>query len=147
MMINSHRRRRLSFRARDRRGFGLIPVIAVFAIAVTICAVWTKFSIRQHLDQRRSEERAQAAWLADAAIRRGAAMRTLDPDFNGETWVVAAEQIGRLSTAVVTIRVESVEGTPRAVRISARARYPQDNPRVTVSQSTVFNLPSSESPS
>jgi hypothetical protein len=147
MLPNSHHRPNLSRRARKRRGFGLIPVIAVFAIAVTICAVWTKFSIRQQLDQRLSEDGAQAAWLADAAIRRGAALRTLDADFDGETWVVAAEHIGRPSAAVVTIRVEPVERTPRAVRISARARYPQNNPRVTVSKSTVVNLPSSESPS
>ena len=147
MFLNSQLRRRLLPRLCERRGMGLIPVIAVFAIAITICAVWTKFSIRQQLDQRMSEDRIQASWLADAAVRRGAALRTLDPEFDGETWEISAEKIGRPSAASVTIHVEPIEESLGDVRITARASYPQNRPRITVSRSAVFTLPPSESPS
>jgi hypothetical protein len=146
MIHQGHRRQRFRL-SRSRGGFGLVPVIAVFAVAVTTCALWTKFSIRQQLDQRLSEDRTQAVWLADAALRRGAARRAIDPDFTGETWVVAGEQIGRPSAATVTIHLEAVDGAPDSVRISARTTYPEDRPRVTVSRSVVFTPPSTESPS
>ena len=65
-------RRLLPSTAIARRGLGVLPVLAVFAIAVTICALWTKSSLAEHRDQLLREDRAQTVWLAEAGARRGA---------------------------------------------------------------------------
>ncbi len=129
-----------------RRGFGIIPVITLFAIAVTICAIWTKASLSQHRDQLLREDRVQASWLADAGVRRGAARLASNAEFVGETWEVPGDQFGRRFSAAVVIRIEPIEVSPGAVRIVARASYPKDRPRVTVSKSVVFTPSLSESP-
>jgi hypothetical protein len=147
MLLKHPRRRRIARTARARRGLGVIPVIAVFAIAVTVCALWTKSSISVHRDQLLREDRAQAVWLAEAGVRRAAARRAADAAFDGETWEIAADEIGRLSSAAVVIRLEPLDASPGAIRITASARYPADNPRVTISKTVIFTSPLPESSS
>jgi hypothetical protein len=124
-----------------RRAMGVIPVIAALAIAVTMCAVWTKSCLLQHREQLLGELRTQARWLAEAGVRRGAAQLAVDSEYRSETWLIDAAELGERRAATVEIRVEPSADEPRRVRIRAAARLPRDNPRVAISHSVIFTLP------
>ncbi len=126
---------------RPRRGFGVVSVIAAFAIATTVCAVWTKVCLDQHRSQRLDEERVQAAWLADAGVRRGAARLAADPQYDGEAWQIDAADLGRPAAAAVVIRIEPSDGPLGKFRIVARAAYPRDKPRIAVTKTVSFTPP------
>jgi hypothetical protein len=116
----------------------IIPVIAVFAIAATLCTLWARLSLQHQRDQRLAEERVQAAWLAEAGVRRGAANWSRDPAFVGETWEIAGVEIDRPSGAAVVIQVFPDGADPRAARIEVRVRYPAKRPRVSLTKTLLF---------
>lgn len=130
------------FRALSRRaGFAAVVVLVVFAVVMSLCGAWLKNAMTSARQQRLSEERLQAAWLAEAGVRRGAARWTADAGYAGEEWRLSGEEISRPAGAVVIIRIEPIEDEPNQVQIVARARYPHASPRVRVTKRVNFQHP------
>jgi hypothetical protein len=129
-----------------QRGYGIIPVLAAFAVISVLCVVWAKSSLARSHDQRLREERTQVQWLAEAGVRRGAARLAVDSSYRGETWDIAAAELGRRHAARVIIRITTGDQNGPTT-IEARASYPGNAPRVTQSKRVTFVLPSRESSS
>ena len=126
-------------------GFGIIPLLAAFAVISALCLLWTKSSIARARDLALREERIQAQWLAEAGVRRGAARLVGDGSYDGEVWMIAAAELGRRAGARVVISIESASDATGEMRILARASYPDVAERVAASKSVTFTLPSGES--
>jgi hypothetical protein len=66
---------------------------------------------------------AQAQWLAEAALERAAARLKASPDYKGETWTIAAEELDGRHAGVVRIEVKPAgdddAAAPRKVRVEA----------------------------
>lgn len=130
----------------NRRGMALIVVISVFAVAMALGAAWTKSALLRLRRQQLAEQRAQAVWLAEAGVRRGAAQLAADPNFAGEAWLVAAAELSRPADASVEIEIEieRIEDAPESARITAIAAYPAMRPRVRVRKTVAFSLSTEE---
>jgi hypothetical protein len=121
-----------------RRGIITIVLLAAFAIVVGFCGAWTKAILRNRQERRLAEEQLQVGWLADAGVRRAAALLKADPNFRNETWRLAEGDFALPGAAKVVIRVERLGGSG-AVNLSARASYPGDAPRVRQTKTVYFN--------
>jgi type II secretory pathway component PulK len=139
-MIDFTSRRGIHKIRRARRGAVLIIVIAVFAVVMALAAVWAKRVVVEHRRQRRVEQHAQAQWLAEAGVRRAAARLSLDPGYDGETWTIAANELNQRTGAKVEITAEPIEPIDGAAqyRLTARARYPEPEPRVQATKTIEF---------
>jgi type II secretory pathway component PulK len=135
----------------NRRGVAIIPVIAFYAVAMTLIAVWTKGAIREKKQVIRWHEHAQTDYLASAGVQRAIArLRQEGNAYTGEEWHISKRDIGT-HDAVVEIRVissasnEENNNTPTApdelVRIVAIADYPAGTERkVRVTKEMVVDL-------
>jgi hypothetical protein len=73
------------------------------------------------------ERRLQADSLASAGLDRALVRLSQAPGYRGETWEVAAAELGGSSAGRVTTRVEPVKEQPTDRRISIQADYPADS--------------------
>ncbi|MEX0715867.1 MAG: hypothetical protein WD066_04735 [Planctomycetaceae bacterium] len=91
-------------RGRGARG-GFITLLALVCVAVLVAgfAAMTRLVALERNGQRQEEFRAQAEWLAEAGLDRARARANGDPDWNGETWTIAAEEFDGRGDATVTI--------------------------------------------
>ena len=126
-----------------RRGAVMIIVLVLFAVTFAFAGIWAKRLLAEHRGQRRSEERVQAAWLAEAGVRRAAAQLSADADYQGEEWPVDAKELNRAKPASVLISIQPGD-SPGQVRLVARARYPREDAHVQATKTVVFTLPSTE---
>jgi type II secretory pathway component PulK len=136
-----------------RRGAALIPVIAVFMVAITLAGAWARGTVARFRDQQLCEERAQAEWLAAAGVRRAAARQSAEVDYAGESWRIPGDELGLARDAEVQIRIEPAAavagGTSNAesvLQIIAVASYPADEPRVRATRTVTFPTPANEEP-
>jgi type II secretory pathway component PulK len=129
----------------QRRGMTLIVVIAVFAVAMALCAAWTKAALGRLHHEQLAEQRVQAAWLAEAGVRRGAAQLAADGTYAGESWLVPAAELARPGDARVDIEIDVADNAPEVARITAVAAYPADRPRVRIRKTVTFPLPAEDS--
>jgi hypothetical protein len=128
-----------------RHGAVLIVLLAVFAVTMTLAGVWARRVVVEHRHQRRTDEQAQVTWLAVAGLRRAAARLTADPAYDGEEWLIAAEDLKRADSARVLLTVQpSDDSGGGAIRIVAEARYPDKQARVRVTESVYFTPPNTE---
>jgi hypothetical protein len=102
------------------RGIALIPALLCLVL-VTLLGGSLFRQAHTHRTLLRSEEaRAQADWLAESGMARAVARLRADPDYQGETWDVPAEQLPRHEPGRVRIAVERLaNGSDRLVRIEA----------------------------
>jgi hypothetical protein len=109
----------------DRRAAALAIVLAVMILATALLAIWARAVIDAHRQQRRDLRGCQVRWLVEGGIERAVAQLSRADDYRGETWRIAAEQLGGRDPAVVVIQVEPVAdiATRRIVRV--RADYPE----------------------
>jgi hypothetical protein len=135
-----HRRYELKPR---RRGAVLIVLLAVFAVTIGLAGVWTRRIVADHRQQRRAAQRVQASWLAEAGVRRAAAQVIANPDYQGEEWSIAAEELGQSYAAVVILRIEP-SADADASQIVAEARCPEQNARVRITRTVLYTPPKSE---
>jgi hypothetical protein len=126
-------------KSHGRRGVIMLMLLVVFGISLAMCGAWTRAILRNRQVQRLAEEQIQAAWLADAGVRRAAASLAVDAIYKGETWRVASSDLSRPGAATVVIRVEPVADAPGRSRITARASYPRGAVRVRETKTVVFN--------
>jgi type II secretory pathway component PulK len=127
-----------------RDGAALLIILVVFAVTMTLAGVWTRRTLTAHRGQRLAAERQQVRWLAEAGVRRAAARLSADADYDGEEWTVAAAKLQLPKSASVLIQVQPAEEDGQ-YRLTARARYPQEEHRAQVTKTVTFTLRNSES--
>ena len=116
-------------RSRHRRAAVLILVVAVMGIAAVLLAVWVQSAVRGHKQLQLRVDELQALWLVEAGLERAAAHLAQSPDYDGERWDIAADQLGASDGAVVTIEVErTAEDSDRRL-IHVQADYPPGTER------------------
>ncbi len=109
-----------------RRGAVLIVVLVCFVIAAAMFVMLG----RQAVAERRAGDvqlwTAQAQWIAEAAVERAAARLAADAKYPGETWAIAAAEIGGRQGGRAKIRIEPVAGRPDSRLLRVEADYPDD---------------------
>jgi type II secretory pathway component PulK len=122
----------MNSRIENRRGVAIIPVIALFAVAMTLIAVWVTSAISEKRQIVRWHEHLQTEHLARAGAQRAIARLSREGDtYTGETWRVSKDDMETLQDAVVEIRVDpsttndsNRTASSRFVHVVAIADYP-----------------------
>jgi hypothetical protein len=127
-----------------RRGAVTIIVIVLFAVTFALAAVWAKRLLAERRSQILAEERVQTEWLAEAGVRRAAAQLSANAEYDGELWKIEPAEISRPKPASVLVTVEP-GAPPNEFRLTARARYPHNQPHVQITKTVAFSAPSTES--
>ena len=88
-----------------RRGMVLLFVLAVIAIATVrmVTLARTMVAVREELQTQ--AWRLQAGWLARSGLQRAVTRLADKPDYAGETWKIAADEIGGPEGTAVRIDV------------------------------------------
>jgi type II secretory pathway component PulK len=111
---------------RKRQGFALLAVMCCL-IAVSFLVVnWLKTASFEREQLRGVERRLQADWLAEAAIERAAAKLAQNENYSGETWKIAAADLGGADAAAVEIKVSSNSKRAAERTISVSADFPAE---------------------
>lgn len=121
---------------RNRRGVAVVCALVCMVIAAAVFAM----ILRQVGLSRRvvgeAQQQRQATWLVESGIERAVARLATDPEYNGETWNLTAENLGGRNSeegeldgdsGVVTIEIETVPEQPNRRAVHVRADYP-DHP-------------------
>jgi hypothetical protein len=110
----------------NRRASVLLIILICFVVAAAMFVILA----HQVIAERRAAEAqlwtAQAEWIAEAAVERAAARLTADAKYSGETWTIAAAEMGGKQGAHAKIRVEPVAGRPDSRSLRIEADYPDD---------------------
>ena len=114
---------------RRRRGVVVVIVVVALALIALLCVSLLRLAAARVAQARADERRLQAEWLADSGLERAAARLAADRDYAGETWAIAAEELGGPAGGVVRIAVEPVDGSSTRRRVRVRAEFPRDSPR------------------
>lgn len=109
------------FRANNRRGAALLFAMIALLLASVIGAALLKTALTQRRQARREQHRAQSAWLAESGIERAAALLAGNADYKGETWNVAATELGgnQAGRVVITVTPVSTDADQRRIRVTA----------------------------
>jgi Tfp pilus assembly protein PilV len=117
------RKQRAEMRAKNQRGFVLVTVIAVLAISMALFGLWARAVVMEHGRLDVQQFRMQAVRLAEAGLRRAAALRAVNPKYVSETWRVSATELDQLHDAEVSTRViPAADG--RSLAIESTAQFP-----------------------
>jgi len=111
-----------------RRGAVLLVAVVSIAVASVIFLSVLRLSVAQRNRAEAQAWQVQAAWLAESALERAAARLADDPDYQGETWSLSADDLGTRHGAVVTIRAETILERKQRRLIRVQADYP-DRPQ------------------
>jgi hypothetical protein len=114
-------RRNSRTRIPGTRGFVLVAILVVLALAMALFGLWAQSAVREQRWLDGEALRLEALRLAEAGVARGIARRAIDPDYANETWRIPAADVGGRHAAEVRIRV-TPEGA--ALRIAATADFP-----------------------
>ena len=110
-------------RGRRRGLIILIAMVALFVGSAVALSV-VQMAVHQRRQLQLEQQRLQASWLAESGIDRAIAAIAVNPQYTGDTWNIAADELGG-RPATVEIRVESGESPA----VQAVARYPSDSAR------------------
>jgi Tfp pilus assembly protein PilX len=134
-------------RTRKRSGYSIIAVLALMGLAGGLFVGWTRNALRGDRQTRIAHEHAQAEQLASAALSRAAARLAQDPEYQGESWRLAPDELGQSYAAFVTIAVTGTGDDGGARQATARVELPPgENRRVLHTQSLKLpNLSEGES--
>ncbi len=125
---------------KQRAGFALIGVMIVLVVCSMLVVSWFRTIAAQREQLRMAEDRLTAEWLAEGAMDRAAAKFRHSPDYQGETWTVAADELGGQNGATMKIRIEPVAEHSDRHTIEIEADYPQNSLRsVRVSKRIIVN--------
>jgi type II secretory pathway component PulK len=109
---------------RKQRGVVLLVVLICLALATTLFVLVVKQAAAERNMLRMSESRLQALWLAEAGLERAAGRLAANPEYVGETWTVADDELAADQGAVVRIRVQTVANRPERFSVQVEADYP-----------------------
>ncbi|MCA9261503.1 MAG: hypothetical protein KDA61_19940 [Planctomycetales bacterium] len=131
---------------RQSRGFATVPLLATLAIAVGLLAAWTLRALENRRQAHQWHVRVQTGMLADAGMERALRQLRNDPDYHGETWIVAAQDWGLARAGKVTIEANDASSGDGESRVSSRrwtvcVQYPADS-RVRAQVTRMLDVPS-----
>jgi len=112
-----------------RRGAILVAMMVCIVLISLILGALLKLSVAHRRQGLREQERIQARWLAESGVERAANRLSADSDYAGETWEIAAENLGNAGPARVEIQVKTDEGRPDQRVVTAVAVFPADRAR------------------
>ncbi|MFO0891439.1 MAG: hypothetical protein U0790_20135 [Isosphaeraceae bacterium] len=120
-----------------RRGLTSVAVLVCLVIITLISGALLKLGVAHRGQARAQERRLQAEWLAQAGLGRALARLAARPDYPGESWKIAAADLGLSPgssadpgpAAVVAIVVERPGGSSGQRLIKVQADFPPDPPR------------------
>ena len=128
----------------NRRGAVLVSVLVCLLVVVMLVGLLVESIIARQRQMRAEDQRAQAEWLAESAVERGAALLRKDAQYKGETWNVAPEELGHAKAGVALIRVEPVEDSPGRRKLIVESHYPDDpHQRARATRELFIDLPAS----
>ncbi|HUG92771.1 MAG TPA: hypothetical protein VML55_18160 [Planctomycetaceae bacterium] len=118
---------------RGPRRRGAIAVLAMIGLLVAgmISTTLVRLAVTRHRQVEHEALRLQSEWLAEAGLERAAARlaaASAPAEYGGETWPVAAANLGRGQAGRVTITVEPARDGSQ-YRVTAVADYPADGSR------------------
>jgi len=112
-----------------RRGAAILIVLAILAVFGVALAMAMRANLAARAESRRALQRLQAEYLATAGLDVARERLSTDNAYTGETWQVAAEELGGRDRAEVTIDISPVADRPNERRVSVVATYPIDDER------------------
>ena len=124
-------------RANPRQGAALIFAMIALLLASVIGAALLKTALTQRRQARREQNRAQSEWLAESGAERAAALLARNAGYKGETWNVAATELGGHLSGRVVITVTPVPSDSNKRRINVTADFPADTPQRSRTSQTI----------
>lgn len=112
-----------------RRGAVLLVAVVCIAVASVIFLSLLRLSVAERTRVETEAWQVQAAWLAESALERAAARLADDPDYQGETWNLSADDLGTRYGAAVTIQAETIPERKQRRLIRVEADYPDRSQR------------------
>jgi len=102
-----------------RTGATLIVAIVAVTVTTAICVSLVRMTVlkqQQHIPQLRS---AQAELLAEAALKKAVKELNSNPNYNGEVWTVAIDEISEMASSA-SISISAGNGGSRTIEVIAR---------------------------
>jgi type II secretory pathway component PulK len=109
-----------------RNGTALVVVLAALAVATLLFMAAMKMILIQRKTIELGSRQLQAGLLAESGIQRAAARLAADKDYHGESWKIAAEDLGGRDGGIVTIKVEPVSGKADRRAVDVKADFPPE---------------------
>ena len=107
-------------------GARCVAVLVCMTIASVVVLNMLRTTIMEQRQLRTQRQHLQAERLAAAGLDRAVAQLQQSATYSGETWQIAAEELGGASAGSVTIRVEPINDRPQERTIAVQADYPDD---------------------
>jgi Tfp pilus assembly protein PilX len=116
----------MAFVRQSRQGVAMLVALVCLLVVGLIGAALVRQLVLRQRQSLLQQQQMQAFWLAESGLERAVAQLAVSPDYEGETWRVAAKSLGGRDRGLVVIRVESVRDEPNRRRIQVEARFPDD---------------------
>lgn len=106
----------------NQRGSILVCVVACLGIASALVLAMTQSALRAHKEVRTDRALRQTELLLEAGVQRIAQQLARDPEYTGETWILAPETIRGAESAQLELKVPSLDDGqwPRHAQVIAR---------------------------
>jgi len=111
-------------RPETRRGMILVVVLVCLAVVTLMFMAVARQAGFSRRTAQLSQRGLQAQWLAEAGVERAAARLAADPAYAGETWHIAAQDLGGRDEAEIRIEVAKTARPPGRSTIRVEADYP-----------------------
>lgn len=106
-----------------RRGAVALIALIALLLASAVGTALLKTSLADHRVVQSQQDRLQADWLAESGLSRAAARLAREQDYQGETWTIAAGDLGEHASGTVVISVEAGTAGSSIRRVTAAAVY------------------------
>lgn len=110
--------------AMTRRGAAVLVVLVVLMLLGVAVSLALRANLAARAESRRAAARLQAEFLATGGLELAAARLGGDANYAGETWNVAANELGGSESAEVSIEVAMDASHPGDRQITVLAVYP-----------------------
>ncbi len=107
-----------------QRGAVLLMVVVCLFVVSLLSFALMKSTVTHHRQSMRCQHELQAMWLAESAIARAHDQLIKSNDYTGETWEISPDELDGRHSAVVTIRVETLENDEQSRKVVVTASYP-----------------------
>jgi len=118
---------------KPRRAAVLIVTLVCVAVASSMLVSLAKNAVAGRRMMQNESRRLQAIWLAESALERAVWRLAADADYQGETWILSAEQLAGPRRGVVKIEIQTIPEQPDHRLVRVQADYP-DHPQHRVRQ-------------
>lgn len=132
----------MTSRQSDSRGYVLIVVLITLAVVSLVLAGLFKSVLLQRAMAAAQRREIQTECLVSAAIERGKARHLASPEYEGETWIISADELGldppATGGATITIKVVHNSKEESGAWLSVIAEYPDKELRKVRLESATY---------